>query len=58
VHQYAVRRASNGRQKSEFWIRKFAPGDHIADMSKKPLDLPMQVAKAFIKGMRAFHQTR
>jgi hypothetical protein len=24
-------------------------------MSKKPLDLPMQVANAFVKNMRAFH---
>jgi hypothetical protein len=24
-------------------------------MSSKPLDLPMEVAKAFIKDMRAFH---
>jgi hypothetical protein len=24
-------------------------------MARKPLDLPMQVAKAFVKDMRAFH---
>jgi hypothetical protein len=28
---------------------------YIGPMPRKPLDLPMQVAKAFIKDMRAFH---
>jgi hypothetical protein len=30
-------------------------GCYIAMMARKPLELPMQVAKAFVKDMRAFH---